>query len=864
MPLPLCKYGYQCSCLEGYILQLDGYTCLANDPPPQVMLSTSSSISQLDPFLGAVRQLGVNASSFDCSYRQRAVFFVNNNSISMYDMDTGMVTVLLSNNGSPILDLVLDPVDGNVFFCTEKSIMKLYRSAGLVMEVVSVPSSRVITVYNRLVLWAEGYSAGLSDIKFWSMDSSNATTVVSGIVNMVDMAVDVVTGLLYWITGSIQVKVQKSNLNGSGVKDVYVSQVGTLVGVAVFEDFVYVVSSHGVVLKVDKFGRQGAFPLVYFTSPNPALGYGNIHIYHPLNEPPSVLGFNGCLVNNGGCSHFCIVTAHSYYCNCPSGYSLLVDGKTCTNTALCDSHQLGCEQGCSVVNGIGAQCTCNHGYQLQVNGACIDINECLSPGTCSHSCTNTEGSYLCSCPSGLFLTADQRSCSGCTLSNGGCGQLCMTSSDLTGYSCQCGRGYQLSSNGVSCIPNDVSQILFSATRRVSQEVRGTLLKARPDGYVLDTLVDSISVSNAIHTGLVYGMDFDLERQVLYYGDRNSSALWEVPLTRVAQGQDSRVKLLGGVHAWSLSYDWIHHDLYWTDDVQHIVGRASLLPLGVAQTVVSGLHTPCGLAVDPFQGYIYWTESGASPRICRLPMNSTSVEVLFLTDLVQPLGITLDLLRGLLFWADPGKQSIEYSTPSGRGQGHCCVEPEMLNASRIGKLSVVNSLSEMFPLYGIAVVNQNRRQSVDIDPCQPNPCPEGSVCTPLMGVVNFTCTCPPRTFNNTTTTQVLDRCDSLSCLNGATCVVSHGGVATCLCAPGYGGSYCDAGCPVGTYGAGCTNNCSCLNGGRCSPMSGFCTCPDGYGGQQCQTRVCPADYCLNGGTCTVHSGHHHPVQMSQQY
>ena len=25
-----CKYGYQCSCLEGYILQLDGYTCLAN------------------------------------------------------------------------------------------------------------------------------------------------------------------------------------------------------------------------------------------------------------------------------------------------------------------------------------------------------------------------------------------------------------------------------------------------------------------------------------------------------------------------------------------------------------------------------------------------------------------------------------------------------------------------------------------------------------------------------------------------------------------------------------------------------------------------------------------------------------------
>ena len=32
-----CKYGYLCSCLEGYSLQLDGYSCLANgtsNPPP--------------------------------------------------------------------------------------------------------------------------------------------------------------------------------------------------------------------------------------------------------------------------------------------------------------------------------------------------------------------------------------------------------------------------------------------------------------------------------------------------------------------------------------------------------------------------------------------------------------------------------------------------------------------------------------------------------------------------------------------------------------------------------------------------------------------------------------------------------------
>ena len=89
------------------------------------------------------------------------------------------------------------------------------------------------------------------------MNGSNVTAVVSGIMNVVDMVDDMVTGFLYWITSTTQAKVQRSNLNGSGVEDIYVSQLGTLVGVAVFEDFVYVVSSHGVIWKMDKFGRQG-------------------------------------------------------------------------------------------------------------------------------------------------------------------------------------------------------------------------------------------------------------------------------------------------------------------------------------------------------------------------------------------------------------------------------------------------------------------------------------------------------------------------------------------------------------------------------------------------------------------------------
>ena len=53
------------------------------------------------------------------------------------------------------------------------------------------------------------------------------------------------------------------------------------------------------------------------------------------------------------------------------------------------------------------------GYTRQ-GVSCIDVNECLNStsNTCSHVCSNNDGSYSCSCPVGYVLNSDLRTCDG--------------------------------------------------------------------------------------------------------------------------------------------------------------------------------------------------------------------------------------------------------------------------------------------------------------------------------------------------------------------------------------------------------------------------------------------------------------------
>ena len=96
-----------------------------------------------------------------------------------------------------------------------------------------------------------------------------------------------------------------------------------------------------------------------------------------------------CLISNGGCNQICSNSYGSFECSCGEGYSLAEDNFNCDGKML-----LGC----------------NDSYQGK---KLADVDECqTSNGGCNQTCSNSYGSFECSCGAGYTLASDNLECDG--------------------------------------------------------------------------------------------------------------------------------------------------------------------------------------------------------------------------------------------------------------------------------------------------------------------------------------------------------------------------------------------------------------------------------------------------------------------
>ncbi|XP_065782202.1 latent-transforming growth factor beta-binding protein 4 isoform X1 [Muntiacus reevesi] len=154
----------------------------------------------------------------------------------------------------------------------------------------------------------------------------------------------------------------------------------------------------------------------------------------------------------------CENTEGGFQCVCPTGFQPNAAGSECEDVDECENH-LACP-GQECVNSPGSfQCrACPAGHHLH-HGRCTDVDECSSGASCGpHGhCTNTEGSFHCSCEPGYRAPAGRP---GPCADVNECleGDFCFPHGECLNtdgsFACTCAPGYRPGPRGASCLDVD--------------------------------------------------------------------------------------------------------------------------------------------------------------------------------------------------------------------------------------------------------------------------------------------------------------------------------------------------------------------------------------------------------------------------
>ncbi|CAB3364278.1 Hypothetical predicted protein [Cloeon dipterum] len=291
------------------------------------------------------------------------------------------------------------------------------------------------------------------------------------------------------------------------------------------------------------------------------------------------------------------------------------EGDFCGQTEACDVAK--CSHQCKMTRS-GAVCYCPLGQQP--NGtACVDANECLTPGSCDQFCSNTIGSYTCSCVA----------------------------------------GYQL--HGTNC-------------RAINVPVNTvpTLLLASKDELLVRIQMDGAPVpgNSSLPVAQLFGMDFDhRNRTVCFIHSSNKAQLvcadvsnlsrsWPLPLPQVFT-EDCKHPACQATTISDIALDWISGSWYFLDDAKEIIYLCNYNLVYCTVLIDFEVSKPRAIALDPTRGIMFFTKWGISaPGLERSNLDGSERELIVDHKITYPNGVTVDFPNKHVYWVDSFQSHVE--------------------------------------------------------------------------------------------------------------------------------------------------------------------------------------------------------------
>uniref|UniRef100_A0A8C4QZU1 LDL receptor related protein 8 n=1 Tax=Eptatretus burgeri TaxID=7764 RepID=A0A8C4QZU1_EPTBU len=406
---------------------------------------------------------------------------------------------------------------------------------------------------------------------------------------------------------------------------------------------------------------------------------------------------------------------------CPSGEVLCTSGECIHEGWWCDGredcHDGSDEHNCTAIVCGAAKITCGDGKCVPLALACDGISNC-NDGADETGCSieepacDTTTNFMCAngvCLPSTAICNGKNDCGDwsdepagqcgvdeCLNDNGGCSSLCVD--EPIGYRCECRPGFELEDQ-YTCRDIDECQILGTCSQ-LCMNFKGGFKCQCHDGYKLDPktgtckaigtrsfilftthhdirrLVTSHNEYTLLVTGAhkVVALTTDVARSLIYWFDFDIKSILSSPMNTGSQGvkaDQAKVflsgnKVPGGLQAVEgLAWDWQHDLLFWTDSREKILAVAAPFNDGNSKTLVaSGIKEPMDVAVDPQNGWVYWSDWGNPARIERIGMDGTARTAVVTTEIEWPNGIALDLEAGRIYWVDSKLQLVATVTTEG--------------------------------------------------------------------------------------------------------------------------------------------------------------------------------------------------------
>ncbi|KAM8705423.1 hypothetical protein ACLKA7_009823 [Drosophila subpalustris] len=317
----------------------------------------------------------------------------------------------------------------------------------------------------------------------------------------------------------------------------------------------------------------------------------------------------------------CRLAAQSQSCNSTSQFDC-GGGQCIPLSKVCDKHK-DCPDG-----------------EDEPAGKC-KVNECASKnGNCMHRCVDHLVGYVCECHEGYKLSSDGHTCVDVNECEepGVCSQLCVN--EVGGFKCECEAGYMRDPrNHTRCKATEGHASLLLARRH---DIRKIAL----DHMEMTSIVNSTKSATAL--------DFVFRTGMIFWSDVTTQSIYKAPID---EGNDKTVVLKqSSVTSDGLAVDWIYNHVYYTDTHKCTIELTNFDGNMGKVLIEDALDIPRSIALDPIDGWMYWSDWGASPRIERAGMDGSHRTTIINYDIKWPNGITLDLVLKRIYWVD-GKLNV---------------------------------------------------------------------------------------------------------------------------------------------------------------------------------------------------------------